>query len=249
MPSRPDFRPRWRTGRSWHDDGVDERVLPEPPAQHEILIAAALIRRGAEIALVRQQGPDDPEPIWTLPGGIVGPGELLTEALRREVQARTGLHVVEIGRPAFVTQLHQPTTGNSVSGDAAPSDDRATMFVFEVVRWEGEASARDTRFFAMTQALEILEQLPRLSMREPIAAYLQGEVEVGGMWTYRRDSGGHDVLLDRVPAAPAHSPASTTARTQPSDRPFELSMLTLGCMGIIFLLAIVIVVGLVAVSH
>ncbi len=31
-------------------------------------IAAALIRRGENVLLVQQQGPDDPEPLWALRG-------------------------------------------------------------------------------------------------------------------------------------------------------------------------------------
>jgi len=95
------------------------------------LVAAALIRHNGDILLVQQQGADDPIPVWSLPGGVVEAGELLTEAVAREVREETGL--------------------------------------------EAEAVAK-------------LSVSPDPTMRDPILAYLYGEVSHGAVWLFRDDT-------------------------------------------------------------
>jgi len=75
------------------------------------LIVAALIRRGDEVLLVHQQGPDDSLLSWSLPGGVVEAGELLAEALIREVREETGLEVVDPGRLLYVLQRDDHVRG------------------------------------------------------------------------------------------------------------------------------------------
>ena len=52
------------------------------------------MRLGDEVLLVKQQGPEDLEAHWALPGGVAEPGALLVEALVREVREETGLQVL-----------------------------------------------------------------------------------------------------------------------------------------------------------
>ncbi|GAB4251680.1 MAG: hypothetical protein OHK005_18880 [Candidatus Methylacidiphilales bacterium] len=56
----------------------------------QIAVFALLKNRKGEILLVKQRTGNR---FWTLPGGKVGPGETVMEALRREVKEETGLTI------------------------------------------------------------------------------------------------------------------------------------------------------------
>lgn len=148
-------------------------------------IVAALIRQGDDVLLVRQQGSSDPTASWALPGGGGEPGELLTEALAREVREETGLTVRNPGRLIYVAQLDNPPEGY-----------QSTTFVFEIGAWEGEPRVSDpdglvqaARFMPVAEAVARLERLPWRVMREPIVAHLRGDVAPGAMWFYRHADG------------------------------------------------------------
>src|SRR5690348_8226290 len=95
-------------------------------------IAAAIVRQDDRILLVQQQGRDDPTATWALPGGIIEPGELIPEALVREVREETGLTITETGPLAYLTQV------------AFPQGEQLTLaFVFEVRAWDGTLKPDD----------------------------------------------------------------------------------------------------------
>ena len=71
-------------------------------------LVIAVIRRGGEILLVNESLSKNDELSWSLPGGGVEEGELLHEALIREVKEETGLDVVEIGTLALRNTLIPP---------------------------------------------------------------------------------------------------------------------------------------------
>jgi 8-oxo-dGTP diphosphatase len=77
-------------------------------------IVAALVRRDDDLLMVRQAGPGE-EPAWTVPGGRVESGELLTEALGRELLEETGIRVVEPGHVAFMAHWDDRQDGWSAS--------------------------------------------------------------------------------------------------------------------------------------
>lgn len=59
----------------------------------------AIVRRAGSILLLRRAASSSHDPgLWELPGGKMDYGEVLTEALAREVREETGL-VVSVGRP------------------------------------------------------------------------------------------------------------------------------------------------------
>ena len=160
-------------------------------------IAVALIRRGDEVLLVRQQGPDNPASFWVLPGSIAEEDELLTEALAREVREETGLSVREVGPLAYAVQ-----TDNRAPGPGY----LATAFVFEITGWDGELRPADpdgyvkeARFHPVSEAIREVEKITDRMGGEPAMAHLRGEIGPGAMWFYRRSRDGNDSLVETVP--------------------------------------------------
>lgn len=158
-----------------------------------MLIAAALIWKDGELLLVQQQGLLDPAPTWALPGGVVGAGELLSQALAREVREETGLTITKLGPLAYVAQLLNKGAGDS-----------STSFIFEVSEWNGVLAPQDpdslilnAHFMSVDHALAKLIQLPWRVMREPILAYLQGGGKPGGFWGYCSGSDDQITLVER----------------------------------------------------
>lgn len=177
--------------------------------QHEYVVAAALVRRNGELLLVCEQGPDDPEPKWALPGGVAEPGELLHETLARELREETGLELVRIGPLICVVQTHIARGLLRADAGAEAHEIIATAFTVEVAEWRGDLPERvadpdglvtDARFFAIPEAVALLDRLTYRPMREPIVAYLRDEAAPGALWLYRSDAGDADTqVVLRVP--------------------------------------------------
>lgn len=71
------------------------------PARPLLGVGALLYRRGC--VLLVERGTEPLKGYWSLPGGLVEPGERLSDAIRREVREETGL-VVE---PLHVAELFE----------------------------------------------------------------------------------------------------------------------------------------------
>jgi 8-oxo-dGTP diphosphatase len=159
------------------------------------LIVAGVLRQGDRVLLVRQQGRGDPADAWELPGGVVEDGELLTEALVREIREETGLEALAIGPLTYIVQL-----------DNAASEFQPLVFIFEVAEWEGTICTADPDdlileaiFVPLPEAIDRLRALPWPSMREPVVAYLSGEAGPGRVWLYRRRLEGDEELITSSP--------------------------------------------------
>jgi 8-oxo-dGTP pyrophosphatase MutT (NUDIX family) len=72
------------------------------------VIVAGFVERGGKLLVVRERPadlPEDHEPVINQPAGHVEKGELLTDAVVREVLEETGYHV----RPVELVGIHQAT--------------------------------------------------------------------------------------------------------------------------------------------
>lgn len=159
------------------------------------IITAALIRRGDAILLVRQQGPDDPCPYWALPGGLVEPGELITDALVREVREETGLDVQQVGCLLYATHTID-----------SEHNAQSLAYVLDVPSWQGELHPDDpdghileAAFVPQAEAITRLEQLPWQAMSAPIITYLRGAHPAGAMWLYKETGSQQEMISVLTP--------------------------------------------------
>jgi 8-oxo-dGTP diphosphatase len=226
---------------------------------------AAVIRRGDQVVLVRRQGPDDPDPVWALPGGVVESGELLSEALRREVREETGLDVPGGGRLAYVAQLHNPSDHSWSPGELPEPGGQATAFVFDLGDVGGGLRAADpdrfvseARLWALASAIDELARLPFRFVCEPAVAYLRGDAAPGTTWLYRRQQDGTDALAARLPGGSSAPlpPTPTTGRPTPPrtrltapEEARQHAIVVLGCMVLIAALVVLIIIGVVTLFH
>lgn len=152
-------------------------------------LVIGIVRRGVEILLVRESLGPRGESLWSLPGGGVEDGELMHEALRRELREETGLLVGDPARTAFL--LH-------IDSELYPS---ALAAAFEIAEWSGDIAPQDddieqAAFFPLPDALELLGELQSATQREPLVGYLTGAVAPGTTWLYR-NRGEHETLVAR----------------------------------------------------
>lgn len=144
-------------------------------------IVVALIQRGSRLLLAEAQGPDDPTPVWMLPGGRVETDEGLLEALRRELAEETGLQIAGEPQLAFEVEVEYRT-------DIATGPYRALTYACEAT---GELRPDDpdglVRSAAWVEASEALDRLSQLEWYEcePLRRFLSGEAAAGAAYRYR----------------------------------------------------------------
>ena len=150
-------------------------------------LALGLLRHEDSLVLVQQQGDIALPPYWVLPGGLVEAGELIVDALVREVQEEAGARVTALGPLVCLSQIDRPEHAL-----------QTVAFIFEVATWEGSLQSDDPDDEILSVALvPIAEAIRRLEanggwpgIQEPMLAYLRGETEAGGVWFYREGPAG-----------------------------------------------------------
>lgn len=154
------------------------------------LVVLAILRQGDGLVLVQQQTPDGRR-YWVTPGGLVEAGELMTEALVREVREEAGVEVTAVGQFVCCSQIDRPF-----------HKAQTIVYMFEVEAWRGALAHQDpdgevleVELVPFTKALERLRQNGGWpGIQEPLRAYLQGDVHMGALWLYREDANGQHVV-------------------------------------------------------
>ena len=161
-------------------------------------MVVGLAQQEDRLLLVRQRVAGWDGLYWTLPGGTIEAGEVLTEALCRELREETGLIPEEIGPLVYLAQI-----------DMRASATQLSVFVVAINTWSGDLKPDDpdqlvtyAEFVELPQALVYLEQLPWRHVREPICAYLRGSVPLGTLWCSREQTDGRIDLLAHMMAKP-----------------------------------------------
>jgi 8-oxo-dGTP diphosphatase len=147
-------------------------------------VAIGILRQDDGIVLVQQQG--ESTPYWVLPGGLVEAGELIINALVREIQEEVGVVVSEVGRLACCSQIDRPQHAM-----------QSVFFIFEVAAWSGTFQSADPDDEILSVDLvSCAEAIKRLEanggwagVQGPLLQYLRGEVQAGSMWFYREEAG------------------------------------------------------------
>ncbi|MEU8265127.1 NUDIX hydrolase [Micromonospora sp. NPDC048999] len=145
-----------------------------------VQVVAALLRRGEHIVLVQERR--DGKEMWSIPGGGVERGELLTEALVREVKEETGLNLTAVGPLAYL--VNTTTT-------KYPSTVVAT---FDCAEWDGEIAVHDPDgkvtgavLLPLDEAKSVLASSTATRPEiEPLLDYLDS-LSAGRVWSYRDD--------------------------------------------------------------
>lgn len=164
-------------------------------------IAAAIVRQGDTLLMVRH-GATGEDPYWSIPGGAAQEGELVTEALAREIKEETGLELVDPGRVAFIVQIDNRRPVQLHESRGPGSGYLATVWTFEAAAFRGEVLPADpdelvfeARFLPLEEAISHLD---RISWHALTAKYLREELEPGTLRLQRWHSDGTVELIASI---------------------------------------------------
>lgn len=169
-----------------------------PRAVRSGLLVSALVRRDADVLMVREDLGDGVG--WVLPGGQVEPGELVHDAAVRELSEETGLRADGPGRLALVCQYtvtHDPAWGGVW-----------TVFTFEVSLGEGgshdlapadpDGLVLEAAWVPLPEARRRLARLSFRPRREPLLHHL-ADGEAGRLWLWPDGTDRDPVVVPWLP--------------------------------------------------
>ncbi len=184
---------------------MDSRRLTPARAIH---LATGIALREEHLLLVASRYPNQPQPLWNLPGGRQQPGELLEETVVREFAEETGLDVAvrELAyvsesydgeqhflNATFLVEVVQVSSFDSAQDDtwgAQPFDgacpERVILSGVEGRRAQGDSGRGDHVVGVEWVALgDVRERIAVAVVREPLVAFLEGTLR-------RRYAGYHE---------------------------------------------------------
>ena len=129
-------------------------------------VAAGLLEREGAFLLVASQYPNQPAPLWHLPGGRPRRGETLSKALIREFSEETSI-VISVERLLYVSESFDDKGGLRILS--------ATFTVLgqgEALLPEHDAHVVDIAWVPYEQALA---RITTRVLREPLEAHLRGD--------------------------------------------------------------------------
>jgi ADP-ribose pyrophosphatase YjhB (NUDIX family) len=141
------------------------------PDLTKIQLCSGLLLRNGQLLLVRCVYPDQPQPLWVLPGGRQESGETIEEAVIREFLEETSLRV-RATRLAYVSESIDPPIGYHVVN--------CTFFVEEIGATieprPNDPAVVEARFVPAGDAAGLLEA-DVLAL--PVGAALRGDLGRG----------------------------------------------------------------------
>jgi ADP-ribose pyrophosphatase YjhB (NUDIX family) len=134
-----------------------------------IVLATGILVRDDRLLLVASRYANHPQPLWNLPGGRQQPGELLAETVVREVFEETRLHV----GAADVAYLSE-----SYDGGTHYLNVTFNVMPLQAARSTQDDKGEDDHVVAVEWVAlsEVAERIVVAVVREPLLAYLQGDL-------------------------------------------------------------------------
>jgi ADP-ribose pyrophosphatase YjhB (NUDIX family) len=134
---------------------LPDKARPLEPTNSErvkkLIIATGLLRRDASLLLVRTRYPDEPKPLWTLPGGRQKAGEMLEETVVRECLEEASLSVRATSLAYVSESVDEPRALHVINSTFWVSEHESGA---EVV--PQDRSVVEARFVPVDEALRLL---------------------------------------------------------------------------------------------
>ncbi|WP_308312088.1 NUDIX hydrolase [Streptomyces albipurpureus] len=156
-------------------------------------IVSAIVEQDGCLLMVRERLPGEPEQ-WVLPGGVAEPGELVHQALVREVHEETGLFLAGPTSLACVSQ-------HVVTGDPG-WDGTWSVFTFRAEGPTGTLGPLDpdelvleAAWVPIADAMARLAAHPSRRRKEPLLSCLNGTSPPGTLWLWPGGPEGPPVVV------------------------------------------------------